>query len=98
MSRSLANRFEDDDQKAVSCLRDDLDDLLTCFRHRTEKERKRVRTGNEIERRFREVRLRTPPHRRFSRPTSMARILCAVFTREYRQQGVSSVLALTPTF
>jgi transposase-like protein len=96
-ARRFANRFEDEYPKAVACLRDDLDDLLTCFRYRTETERKRVRTTNAIERRFREVRRRTRPMGVFQDRTSMDRILYAVFTRENRQQGVSSLFALTQT-
>jgi transposase-like protein len=38
--------------KAVACLRDDLDELFTCFRYTTFKERRAVRTTNAIERRF----------------------------------------------
>jgi len=97
-ARRFAERFEDDYPKAVDCLRDDLDDLLTCFRYKTLKERKRVRTTNAIERRFREVRRRTRPMGVFQDRTSMDRILYAVFTRENRQQGVSSLFALTQTF
>ena len=94
-ARRFADRFEDDYRRAVACLRDDLDDLLTCFRYRTEKERKRVRTTNAIERRFREVRRRTRPMGVFQDRTSMDRILYAVFTRENRQQGATSLFALT---
>jgi len=97
-ARRFADRFEDEYPKAVRCLRDDLDDLLTCFRYKTLKERKRVRTTNAIERRFREVRRRTRPMGVFQDRTSMDRILYAVFTRENRQQGVSSLFALTQTF
>jgi transposase-like protein len=60
-ARRFADRFEDEYPKAVDCLRDDLDNLLVCFRYRTKKERKRVRTTNAIERRIREVRRRTRP-------------------------------------
>ena len=52
-----ANRFA----ASVACLRDDLDELLTCFRYKTLAERKAVRTTNAIERCFREVRRRTAP-------------------------------------
>jgi putative transposase len=97
-ARRFADRFEDHYPKAVDCLRNNLDDLLTCFRYRTEKERKRVRTTNAIERRFREVRRRTRPMGVFQDRTSMDRILYAVFTRENRQQGVSSLFDLTQTF
>ncbi len=96
-ARRFADRFEDDDPKAVACLRDDLDDLLTCFRYKTEVERKRVRTTNAIERRFREVRRRTRPTGVFRDRTSMDRILFAVFTRENKSQNVSSLFALTQT-
>lgn len=97
-ARRFADRFEDDYPKAVHCLRDDLDDLLTCFRYRTEKERKRVRTTNAIERRFREVRRRTRPMGVFQDRTSMDRILFAVFTRENKSQRVSSLFLMTQTF
>lgn len=96
-ARRFADRFEDDYPKAVRCLRDDLDNLLTCFRYRSEKERKRVRTTNAIERRFREVRRRTRPMGVFQDRTSMDRILFAVFTRENKSQGVSSLFSLTQT-
>lgn len=97
-ARRLADRFEAAYPKAVACLRNDLDDLLTCFRYKTEKERKRVRTTNAIERRFREVRRRTRPMGVFQDRTSMDRILYAVFTRENRSQGVSSLFLLTQSF
>lgn len=97
-ARRLADRFGQDYPKAVACLRDDLDDLLTCFRYKTLNERKRVRTTNAIERRFREVRRRTRPMGVFQDKTSMDRILFAVFTRENKAQGVSSLFLLTQTF
>ena len=97
-ARRLADRFGQDYPKAVACLRHDLDDLLTCFRYKTLDERKRVRTTNAIERRFREVRRRTRPMGVFQDKTSMDRILFAVFTRENKAQGVSSLFALTQTF
>ena len=85
-------------RKAVGCLRDDLDELLTCWRYKTLAERKRVRTTNAIERRFREVRRRTRPMGVFSDRTSMDRILFAVFNHENQNQGVSTPLLLTQTF
>lgn len=97
-ARRFADRFEDDYPKAVACLRNDLDDLLSCFRYKTDKERKRVRTTNAIERRFREVRRRTRPMGVFQDRTSMDRILFAVFTRENKSQNVSSLFLLTQTF
>ena len=96
---SAARRFADDWEttypKAVACLRNDLDDLLTCFRYKTLDERKRVRTTNAIERRFREVRRRTRPMGTFQDRTSMDRILFAVFTHENKAQGASSPFSLT---
>jgi transposase-like protein len=97
-ARRFADRWHEDYPKAVACLRDDLDDLLTCWRYPTLDERKRVRTTNAIERRFREVRRRTRPMGVFSDRTSMDRILFAVFIHENRNQGVSTPLALTQTF
>jgi putative transposase len=101
-ARSAARRFADQWQaqypKAVACLRDDLDTLLTCWRYKSLAERKRVRTTNAIERRFREVRRRTRPMGVFSDRTSMDRILFAVFNHENRNQGVSTPLLLTQTF
>jgi putative transposase len=96
-ARRFADRWEADYPKAVACLRNDLDELLTCWRYRTLAERKRVRTTNAIERRFREVRRRTRPMGVFSDRTSMERILYAVFTHENRNQGVSTPFLLTQT-
>lgn len=97
-ARRFANRWEHDYPKAVACLRDDLDELLTCWRYKSLVERKKVRTTNAIERRFREVRRRTRPMGVFSDRTSMDRILFAVFHHENRNQGVSTPLLLTQTF
>jgi transposase-like protein len=101
-ARSAARRFVDHWEaaypKAVRCLRDDLDELLTCWRYKSLVERKKVRTTNAIERRFREVRRRTRPMGVFSDRTSMDRILFAVFNHENQNQGVSTPLLLTHTF
>jgi putative transposase len=97
-ARRFADRWEPDYPKAVTCLRDDLDQLLTCWCYRSLAERRRVRTTNAIERRFREVRRRTRPMGVFSDRTSMDRILFAVFTHENQNQGVSTPLLLTQTF
>jgi transposase-like protein len=101
-ARSAARRFADhweaDYPKAVACLRDDLDELLTCWCYKSVAERKKVRTTNAIERRFREVRRRTRPMGVFSDRTSMDRILFAVFHHENQNQGVSTPLLLTQTF
>jgi putative transposase len=101
-ARSAARRFADrwatDYPKAVACLRDDLDELLTCWRYKSLRQRKAVRTTNAIERRFREIRRRTRPMGVFSDRTSMDRILFAVFNHENQNQGLSTPLLLTQTF
>src|SRR5262249_34464119 len=85
-ARSAARRFADrwtaDYRRAVACLRNDLDELLTCWRYKSLTVRKAVRTTNAIERRFREVRRRTRPMGVFSDRTSMERILFAVFNHQ----------------
>src|SRR5579883_2660595 len=94
-ARKFANRFKDKYPAAVACLRNDLDELLTCFRYKSEHQRRKVRTTNAIERRFREVRRRTRPMGTFQDRTSMDRILFAVFTHENKSQGVSTPFLLT---
>ena len=97
-ARTFADRWEQTYPQAVACLRNDLDDLLTCFRYKTLGERKAVRTTNAIERRFVEVRRRTRPMGVFSDRTSMERILFAVFIHENYKQKVSTPFLLTQTF
>jgi transposase-like protein len=94
-ARRLADRFQAQYPAAVACLRDDLDELLTCLRYKTEDQRRAVRTTNAIERRFREVRRRTRPMGTFQDRTSMDRILFAVFTHENKSQGISTLFLLT---
>jgi len=94
-ARRFAERFDQQYPAAVACLRNDLDELLTCFRYKTEDERRGVRTTNAVERRFREVRRRTRPMGTFQDKTSMDRILFAVFTHENKSQGVSTPFLLT---
>ena len=94
-ARRFADAWEHAYPKAVACLRNDLDDLLTCFRYKTLAERKQVRTTNAIERRFREVRRRTRPMGTFQDRTSMDRILFAVFIHQNKSQGTSSPFSLT---
>jgi transposase-like protein len=94
-ARRFAERWRDTYPKAVQSLRNDLDDLLACFRYKTLAERKAVRTTNAIERRFREVRRRTRPMGVFSDRTSIDRILFAVFTHQNETQGVPTLFALT---
>lgn len=97
-ARKFADRWEETYPEAVACLRNDLDDLLTCFRYQTLDERKAVRTTNAIERRFVEVRRRTRPMGVFSDRTSMERILFAVFIHENYKQKISTPFLLTQTF
>ena len=94
-ARRFAGRFDQQYPTAVACLRNDLDELLTCFRYQTEAARRAVRTTNAIERRFREVRRRTRPMGTFQDKTSMDRILFAVFTHENKSQGISTPFLLT---
>jgi putative transposase len=94
-ARRFAERFEQQYPAAVACLRNDLDELLTCFRYKSEAQRRAVRTTNAVERRFREVRRRTRPMGTFQDKTSMDRILFAVFTHENKSQGVSTPFLLT---
>jgi putative transposase len=97
-ARRFASRWAARYPPAVACLRDDLDELLTCWRYKSLAQRKALRTTNAIERRFREVRRRTRPMGVFSDRTSMDRILFAVFNHENHNQGVSTPLLLTQTF
>jgi transposase-like protein len=94
-ARRFAQRFEGKYPAAVACLRNDLDQLLTCYRYKSEAQRRAVRTTNAVERRFREVRRRTRPMGTFQDKTSMDRILFAVFTHENKSQGVSTPFLLT---
>ena len=94
-ARRFADQFREQYPAAVACLRNDLDELLTCFRYKSEAERRAVRTTNAVERRFREVRRRTRPMGTFQDKTSMDRILFAVFTHENKSQGVSTPFLLT---
>lgn len=66
--------------KAVACLRDDLDELLTVLDF-PDAQRVKLRTTNVIERCFREVRRRTRPIGCFTNAASCDRITYAVFHR-----------------
>ena len=89
-ARRFADTWETTYPKAVACLRNDLDDLLTCSRYPTLAERKQIRTTNAIERCFREVRRRTRPMGTFQDRTSMDRILFAVFSHQNKCQGAAT--------
>ena len=94
--RRLAERFKLKYPHAVACLRNDLDELLTCFRYKSEDRRRKVRTTKCHRTTFPlEVRRRTRPMGTFQDKTSMDRILFAVFTHENKSQGVSTPFLLT---
>ena len=98
-ARQAARRFVEQWNRlyprAVRCLREDLDELLTFFSFRDPSWRKTIRTTNAIERRFREVRRRTRPMGVFSDRTSVERILYAVFSYENKQQGIATPFLVT---
>jgi putative transposase len=93
---AFARRWKDMYPKAVTCLLNDEEDLLSFFQIKDSLWWSQVRTTNAIERRFREVRRRTRPMGVFSDTTSMERILYAVFSYENLRQGVATpFLAVT---
>lgn len=94
-ARTWADRWKDAYPRAVKCLRNDLDDLLTCFSFSDPSYRKQVRTTNAIERTFREVKRRTRPMGVFCDRTSMDRILYAVFMYENTKEGACPVFGMT---
>ncbi len=79
----------------VQCLRDNLDELLTCFRYHTLKQRKAVRTSYDIERMLRVVRSRSRRLGVFLDRISLVRILFAVFGYENSNQRVPTLFSLT---
>lgn len=94
-ARQWADRWKNTYPRAVKCLRDDLDELLTCFSFSDSSFRKQVRTTNAIERVFREVKRRTRPMGVFCDRTSMNRILYAVFIYENTKEGICPVFGMT---
>jgi len=94
-ARQWTQTWIDQYPKAVKCLQDDLEELLTCFQFSDTDFRKAIRTTNAIERRFKEVRRRTRPMGVFSNRTSVERILYAVFMYENINLGVYPVFMLT---
>jgi len=98
-ARQAAKRFAEQWDlvypKAVRCLREDLEELLTFFSFKDRSWSKKIRTTNAIERRFREVRRRTRPMGVFSDRTSVDRILYAVFSYENKQQGIATPFLVT---
>lgn len=94
-ARCFAERWGQSYPKALACLRDDLEELLTFFRYDDPEWRQATRTTNAIERRFVEVRRRTRPMGVFSDRTSMERILFAVFSYENQKEGTTPLFLLT---
>jgi transposase-like protein len=98
-ARSYAHRWahtwKESYPRAVKCLQDDLDELLTCFSFPDPSFREQVRTTNAIERVFREVKRRTRPMVVFCDRTSMDRILYAVFIYENTKEGTCPVFGKT---
>jgi len=93
---AFARRWKHVYPRAVSCLLNDEEHLLSFFQVNDKNVWPQIRTTNAIERRFREVRRRTRPMDVFSDKTSMERILYAVFSYENLRQGVATpFLAVT---
>jgi putative transposase len=91
----FVRRWESSYPRAVSCLRQSLEDLLHFFSFSSDKWRTASRTTNAIERRFREVRRRTRPMGVMAYRCSVERILYAVFTYENFNAGTGTPLGLT---
>ena len=77
---------------ALRCLQNDLPDLLTFLRIRSNQPPSALRTTNAIERRFREVRRRTRPMGTFSDHTSIDRIMFSIFNYENSKTGKTPFL------
>ena len=76
---------------AVACLRDDLDELLTCFRYKSEEQRRRYEPPTPSNDASAKSGDRLGPWDK----TSMDRILFAVFSHENKSQNVSTPFLLT---
>lgn len=79
--RNWIKRWKEAEPKAVKCLLDDVEALLTVF-DIPEEHRVLMRTTNSIERVFREVRRRTRPMNCFTNRRSVDRILYAILSRQ----------------
>lgn len=91
-------KWEEKYPSAVKCLFTDIEDLFTCFMFKDPAFRKRIRTTNHIERRFKEVRRRTRPMGVFSDKTSMDRILYAIFMYENKSEEVYPIFLMTQNY
>lgn len=81
LTREWVARWEKDEAKAVACLLQDIEDLLAIF-DIPEEHRVTMRTTNQIERVFREVRRRTRPMNCFTNRRSVDRILYAMLAKQ----------------
>jgi putative transposase len=81
--RDWVHRWKYEEPKAVKCLLEDVEPLLTIF-DIPEEHRVLMRTTNAIERVFREVRRRTRPMNCFTSRRSVDRILYAILSRQNR--------------
>jgi putative transposase len=79
--KSWAKTWQPIAPKAVTCLNEDIFDLLNFF-NEPEHMWKKLRTSNIIERCFREVRRRTRPMSCFQNSESVQRIIYAIFYRQ----------------
>lgn len=98
-ARSAARRFvarwNPRYPRAVRCLWQDIEELLTFFCFDDHAWRQATRTTNAIERRFREVRRRTRPMGVMADRFSVERILFAVFTHLNQSEGTATPFLLT---
>ncbi|MBM3708775.1 MAG: IS256 family transposase [Actinobacteria bacterium] len=81
--REWVGRWKEEEPKAVKCLKQDIEELLSFFAI-PEEHRVMMRTTNVIERVFREVRRRTRPMNCFTNRRSVDRMLYAILTRQNR--------------
>ena len=79
--RTWAEAWQSEAPEAVSCVKKDLEDLLS-FLSEPLALHKKLRTTNAIERSFREVRRRTNPMSSFNNRESCERIIFAIFTHQ----------------
>jgi len=84
--------------RAVRCLREDLDELLTFFSFRDPSWRKAIRTTNAIERRFREVRRRTRPMGCSQTEPAWRGSSMRCSPMKNKQQGIATPFLVTQNF
>ena len=89
--RFWANRWWSLEPKAVRCLEQDLDEMLS-FLDCPKAYRQKIRTTNAIERAFREVRRRTRPMSCFQNSASVDRIIYGVIShlnKNWKEKPIS---------